>query len=80
MNMNFLPKNLLDNDVSYDKMTEDILKTIDFVERAQKKQEDKVKERLKAQNKKNNKKVGFWEDLFANFQCGHCGEANTNSV
>lgn len=72
--MNFLPKGVIENDIGYEKSTEDILRTIDFVEKAQKRQEERAREKLKAKKKNEETKKSFWDDLLDNFKCGHCGE------
>lgn len=76
--MNFLPKSLIGNEYGYEKSTQDILKTIDFVEKAQKKQEDRAREKLRAKRKheEKEKNQNFWDKLFANFNCGQCGGSN----
>ena len=68
--MGFLPRDLLYNEKNYKDSTQEILKTIDFVERAQKLQEERAKARIDRQKKVEEKeKHGFFDF----FKCGACG-------
>ena len=75
LNMNFLPKDLLYNkNTSYKNSTQNILRTIDIVEKAQKLQEEKNKKKInKSEEKKVPEKKGFFDELFDHFKCGQCG-------
>ena len=70
--MNFLPKDLLYNERDYKESTQDILRTIDLVERAQKFEEERAKQRGKKIQREEEKKEGFWDKFFSTFKCGQC--------
>ena len=64
--MNFLPKDLLYNERDYKESTQDL------VERAQKFQEERAKQRGKKIQREEEKKEGFWDKFFSTFKCGQC--------
>lgn len=73
LNMNFLPKDLLyNNERDYNKSTQDILRTIDLVERGQKLQEERAKQKAEKKKKEEEKKEGFIDTFFNTFKCGVC--------
>ena len=76
--MNFLPKDLIYNkNTSYKNSTQNILRTIDIVEKAQKLQEEKNRSKInKSEEKKIPEKKGFFDGLLDHFKCGQCGNDN----
>ena len=78
LNMNFLPKDLIYNkNTSYKNSTQNILRTIDIVEKAQKLQEEKNRSKInKSEEKKIPEKKGFFDGLLDHFKCGQCGNDN----
>jgi hypothetical protein len=68
LDMGFLPKELLYNDVSYEKSKNEILYAIDILEGAAQGNEKKAINYNPNLNRKNEK--GFFSNLFSAFKCG----------
>lgn len=65
--MNFLPKEILYKEGGYKESAQEILATIDLLDKAQRNQEEGIEYIAKK-----DKNESVWDKFFKSFQCGQC--------